>query len=76
MRTTLTLEDDVLAAARALAESEGRTVGEVVSELARRGLRTATAATEIREGFPVFSVPADAPPLTPNKVRAALDEDA
>ncbi len=39
MRTTLDLDDTVLAAARALARSRGTSLGEAVSELARRGLR-------------------------------------
>lgn len=38
MRTTLDLDDDVLAAAKAIARREHRTAGEVVSELARRSL--------------------------------------
>jgi hypothetical protein len=38
MRTTLDIEDDVLKAAKELAEREGRTVGQVLSDLARRGL--------------------------------------
>ena len=36
MRTTLTIDDDVLAAAKAIAEREKRPIGEIVSELARR----------------------------------------
>lgn len=40
MRTTLELDDQVLAAARSLARSRGTSVGEAVSELARRGLRS------------------------------------
>ena len=39
MRTTLELDDQVLAAARALARARGTSLGEAVSELARRGLR-------------------------------------
>ena len=38
MRTTLMLDDDVLTAARALAEQQQRTIGEIVSELARQSL--------------------------------------
>lgn len=38
MRTTLDIEDDVLLAAKERARREGRTAGEVISELARRGL--------------------------------------
>ena len=35
MRTTLTIDDDVLAAAKGLASRQKKTLGEVVSELAR-----------------------------------------
>lgn len=38
MRTTLDLDDDVIAAARELASSQRRSLGSVISELARRGL--------------------------------------
>jgi hypothetical protein len=38
MRTTLTLDDDVLAAAKGLAYQQGRSLGEVISDLARSGL--------------------------------------
>ena len=38
MRTTLTIDDDILAAAKHLAERERKSVGEVVSALARQGL--------------------------------------
>jgi hypothetical protein len=38
MRTTLDIEDDVLQAARELAQREGSTAGKVISTLARRGL--------------------------------------
>lgn len=39
MRTTLDIDDDVLLAAKERARREGRTAGEVVSALARRGLQ-------------------------------------
>lgn len=38
MRTTLVIDDDVLIAAKERAKAEGRTTGEVLSELARAGL--------------------------------------
>lgn len=73
MRTTLMIEDDVLEAARSLAEAEGKSLGEVISELARRGLapRPETAA---EEGFPVFSVSPEAKPITLEIVQRALEE--
>ena len=74
MRTTLKIDDDVLAAARSLADVEEKTVGEVISELARKGLRPRPQLATAR-GFPVFSVPADASPITLETVRRALDEE-
>ena len=38
MRTTLDIEDDVLQAAKELAQREGGTAGKIISTLARRGL--------------------------------------
>lgn len=68
------IDEDVLRAARSLARSEGRTVGEVVSELARKGLRPAPARKRGRGGLPTFDIPADTPPLTPEMVREALED--
>ena len=46
MRTTVDIDDDVLLAARALARLEAKTVGSVLSELARRGLFAPPATAE------------------------------
>lgn len=43
MRTTLSIDDDVLFAAKSIALREGRSLGEVVSELARRALQAPVA---------------------------------
>lgn len=51
MRTTLTIDDDILAAAKALADRERRNVGAVLSDLARRSL-TRDAAEKSRSGVP------------------------
>ncbi len=54
MRTTLDIDDDVLAAAKRLAAEEKSTAGKVISELVRQAL-TRTAAdvgsTQMRHGF-------------------------
>jgi hypothetical protein len=42
MRTTLDIDDDILQAAKELARAERKTAGQVLSELARRGLTQAT----------------------------------
>ena len=74
MRTTLNLDEDVLAAARALAAADRRSLGEVVSDLARRGLRPSQLRLSEEDGFPVFSVAAGAPAITADMVQAGLDE--
>ena len=43
MRTTLDIDDDILAAARDLAKAEGKTMGEIISDLARKALTTPSA---------------------------------
>ena len=73
MRTTLDIDDDVLVAARELASSGRRSLGSVVSQLARRGLTP--ARVEAGGDLPVIRVPAGTPPITPEMVRRALDED-
>ena len=73
MRTTLHLDDDVYEAERSLAAIDRSSVGKILSRLARRALNPARPATSSK-GFPVFDVPPDARPLTPDRVRDALDE--
>lgn len=75
MRTTLAIDDDVLEAAKSLARSEDRTIGEIISDLARKGLAPEPRLA-MRGSFPVFEVSPQAPPITPERVRRALDEDA
>lgn len=44
MRTTLALDDDVLAAARDIAAARSQSLGAVVSDLVRRALKPAAAS--------------------------------
>jgi hypothetical protein len=53
MRTTLDLDDDLLATARQLARQQGLTIGQVVSELVRQSL-AATAPLKVRNGVLLF----------------------
>jgi hypothetical protein len=73
MRTTLNLDDDIVRAARALADLEQRSLGQVISDLARRGLEPREARLGDEEGFPVFSVDAQAPVITGDMVEAGMD---
>ncbi len=55
MRTTLAIDDDVLAAAKHLAERERKSVGEVISALARQGLTRGGRVTKsVRNGVPLL----------------------
>lgn len=54
MRTTLTIDDRALAAARSRAQQRGITVGEALSQLAMIGYETESAAPESPSGFPVL----------------------
>jgi hypothetical protein len=75
MRTTVTLDDDVFEAARAQARASGKRLGEVLSQLARRGLR-ASAPTASRNGLPVFKVQPDAAIIPSSRANELLAEDA
>lgn len=55
MRTTLDIEDDVLAAVKDLARRQQRTAGEVISSLARQALTGSVAtANGVREPRPFY----------------------
>lgn len=69
----MNIDEDVVSAARELATGERRSLGSVISELARRGLTPAQVETD--DGLPVIRVPAGTPPITPEMVRRALEED-
>ncbi|WP_274626322.1 CopG family transcriptional regulator [Arvimicrobium flavum] len=73
MRTTLAIDDDVLAAAKALAEQQRRSVGEVISELARQSLKRPLPARH-RNGIPLLEVKEGGAPVTLEMVNALRDE--
>jgi hypothetical protein len=74
MRTTLTIDDDVLAVAKGLAMQQKKTIGEVVSELARRSLRPAAASAKLRSGVPLIPLGVNGAPVTLEIVNALRDE--
>ena len=74
MRTTLAIDDDVLAAAKGLAIRQHKSIGKVISTLARQALRPASAARETRNGITLLPVRADAVPVTPELVNQLRDE--
>lgn len=73
MRTTVNLEPDVLSAAKRIAEARAVTLGKALSDLARRGLEVARPVGR-KSGFPVFTVPVGAKPLTLEAVKRDDDE--
>lgn len=75
MRTTLAIDDDILAAARHLAERDQKSIGEVISMLARQGLaREARGARSERNGVPLLPSRRGAAPVTPELVNQLRDE--
>ena len=68
MRTTLTLDDDVLELAARQAKLRGVSLSKTVSDLLRRGLSASTPA-EDKNGLVVFHLPADSPTVTTDDVR-------
>jgi hypothetical protein len=75
VRTTLTLDDDVLLAVKERARREHRTAGEVLSDLARQALTGGRPATRTRRGLHGFHpLPHRGAPVT-NTLIDQLRED-
>ncbi|MCW5571546.1 MAG: hypothetical protein KIT37_00785 [Steroidobacteraceae bacterium] len=81
MRTTLDIAEDVLQAAKERARREGKTAGEVISDLARQSLTRpeATAVAGVSEprgvyGFRAF--PSRGTVITDELIDRLRDEDA
>jgi hypothetical protein len=76
MRTTLNVDDDVLDAAKSLADIRQISIGQALSELARKGLNTRLRMKrDAVSGFWIFEVPEDTPKITPEDVQRALDAE-
>jgi hypothetical protein len=81
MRTTLDLDDDVLIAAKAHAAREKRSLGSVISELAREALQRPAApagpARGVRgsRGGRFAVLPARKETVTPEHVRRLMDAE-
>jgi hypothetical protein len=73
MRTTFTLDDDAAELARNFAQANGVRLGQAVSELIRRA--SARKPRMRRKGeFWVFDLPPGAPKITPQQVKAAMED--
>jgi hypothetical protein len=74
MRTTLEIDDDVLAAAKELALRQRTTAGKMISEMARRGIQTrhGKPSAKRRNGFEIL--PAEKRVVTLELVQKLLEE--
>ncbi|MCY3775203.1 MAG: antitoxin [Candidatus Aminicenantes bacterium] len=72
MRTTVTIDDDVLSVAQALAARKGVSLGNALSVLARRGFRRTRTSND--DSIPVFRVEAGTDPITSEDVQRALSD--
>lgn len=73
MRTTLNLEDDAMATARAYARARAIKLGQAVSELIRRGSTGKVAMKQV-DGVWVFDLPPGTPKVSARQVKQLLDE--
>lgn len=76
MRTTLDIEIDVLQAAKEIAARDGRTAGQVLSELARRGLKRLepeSRSMATRGGVPLLPSRGDL--ITLDHVQTLMDSE-
>lgn len=73
MRTTLDIDEDVLLAAKKLAQQRGIPAGRVLSELARKGLQR-KSASRTRNGVPLFPTQPGTAVVTLELVNRLRDE--
>jgi hypothetical protein len=77
MRTTLDIEEDVLQAAKELAQRDRRTAGQIISLLARRGLSVSEdipkKSPAIRGGIPLL--PSRGEVVTLDRMQKLMDQE-
>ncbi len=83
MRTTLDIAEDVLQAAKERAQREGRTAGQVISELARQALTrpegNAPVVAEVNEPAALYGfrpLPSRGTVITEELINRLRDDDA
>lgn len=74
MRTTLAIDDDVLSAAKEMAATQKKTLGEVISSLARQALNPAESKRQTRNGVPLLPVRAGTRRVTSELVHELREE--
>lgn len=79
MRTTLNIDDDVLAAAKELAAKEGTTAGKILSRSFRKALHQrpqaseTKAGTQLKNGIPILRSRGSL--VTTDKVERIMEEE-
>lgn len=74
MRTTINLDDDVLQSARALAQRYRKSLGEILSALARESLaKRASSKGQDRNGIPIFDASPDGSALDIDSINKLRD---
>ncbi len=74
VRTTLTLDDDVMQEVKRYADSRSVALGKAVSELVRRGLK-APLQTKVVNGLQVVVLPPGSPKVDNTHVRRLFEDD-
>lgn len=74
MRTTLTIDDDVLGGARQRAEATRESIGAAICALARLGLDDRGAVRSVRNGIVLLPMRDGAPAVTLDDVNRIRDD--
>jgi Family of unknown function (DUF6364) len=74
MRTTLSLDDDVVEIAKDYAAVRNLSLGAAVSELVRKGIE-APLRVRLVNGLYVADLPPDSPVVTAERVKELMDEE-
>ncbi len=67
-RTTLSLDDEILAPVRDYARNRSISLGKAVSDLVRRGIDAPTPTKEVN-GLQIFDLPRNSPKITSKRVK-------
>lgn len=74
MRTTLTIDDDVLMTVKEIATRQQKSLGEVMSGLVRQALPPVRPVAGERNGISLLAVRPESPPVTLELVNQLRDE--
>jgi hypothetical protein len=75
MRTTVDLDEDILRVAKDIARDRDESLGRVLSDLVRRGLKPPAQKFKFRNGVPLLMPKPGARPITSEHVKELLELD-